>query len=288
MGPGERVDTPAGASEEPEFLGSRDERMFGMRHLPDGPIRGGVVIASPVHGEMVKNYRREVLVARELAVRGFAVQRFHYRGTGHSHGDGEDLTLDSMVEDLDDARRALTRATGVEQPVLLGTRLGALAAIAANDRRGPVALWEPIVAPARHLREMDRMRTMRAAANRAEKAESIADELARHEVVDVLGYPVTKGFVTSLQGFAIDAAPVPAAGFVLQMRKRETLEKSYLELQTTWEAQGCPTEVTSVVDDSSWWFARDAATGDWTYATTRPGIEATCSWIERVVDEGAP
>src|SRR5512134_2442447 len=124
-----------GSTELAEFRGPEGERMLAHVHLPSSwpqeRPRGAAVICSPLLGEALRNYRREVLVARRLAEAGFVVERFHYRFSGNSDGQDEDLTFDSMREDalgvVDDIRE---RAP--DGPlILLGARLGALVAASA-------------------------------------------------------------------------------------------------------------------------------------------------------------
>ena len=72
------------ATTEVRYLGPEGARIITVTHRPAGPVRGAVVIASPIQSEYLKNNRREVLIGRELAERGIAVRRFHYRGMGLS------------------------------------------------------------------------------------------------------------------------------------------------------------------------------------------------------------
>jgi pimeloyl-ACP methyl ester carboxylesterase len=95
--------------------------------------------------EFAHNYRREVLLARALAVAGQAVLRFHYRHTGNSDGDGVDLTFDSMREDALGAIDALRSQAPKGPLTILGTRWGSLiaAAAAAHHPDAAVVLWSP-------------------------------------------------------------------------------------------------------------------------------------------------
>ena len=65
---------------------------------------GGVVACPSIYQDLFAGYRDEVLLARSLAARGIAVQRFHYRGAGHSDGDVAgaitSLTSSSVIDFL--------------------------------------------------------------------------------------------------------------------------------------------------------------------------------------------
>src|SRR5207245_489466 len=107
------IEEPAqGFRQEVRFFA---DGIFGSRTLPlDIPIRGGVVICPPLFMDVHRTARLEVLLARELAARGLAVQRFCYRGTGFSGGDDRDLALDRMLQDAQIATNALRDACAID------------------------------------------------------------------------------------------------------------------------------------------------------------------------------
>ena len=127
-----RVDA-IGIVEEIGFVDSGGRQMFSALHRPDGASNAAVVICSPIQAEQLRNYRREVLLARELARQGLTVQRFHYRGSGNSDGSPADVTFETMLEDARTALRLMQdRADGAI--ALVGTRLGAsVAAIVGRE-----------------------------------------------------------------------------------------------------------------------------------------------------------
>jgi len=163
MGDVTRVDRRLGIVETLGFFGSGPLRMFGCTHAPQGRALGGVVICSPVLGEFLRNYRNEVMLARDLAVSGFAVQRFHYRGSGHSDGEWCDATFETMRDDAIVAAEWLKAATGVSDIAFVGTRWGALIAASAIPRfpMAPLVVIEPPLDCSRYFREVLRWRLMR-------------------------------------------------------------------------------------------------------------------------------
>jgi hypothetical protein len=139
--------------ERAAFLGEPGERIFMVQHLPPDPI-ASVLICSSIKIEFHANYGREVRLARELASRGIAVGRFHYRGAGNS--DGDELAFSSMVEDASTAAIALEKASGANLGALTGTRFGAITAMAFGAQIGglPLALWQPVLDPKTYMREI--------------------------------------------------------------------------------------------------------------------------------------
>src|SRR3954447_25668070 len=94
-------DDRTGVTEEATFLGEGRSRFLAFLHRPRAatPV-GGVLLCGSLYQDLHLNYRPEVLLARALAARGFAVARFQYRGTGNSDDiDGGAVTWESMVAD---------------------------------------------------------------------------------------------------------------------------------------------------------------------------------------------
>ncbi|MGQ0669868.1 MAG: alpha/beta hydrolase, partial [Actinomycetota bacterium] len=140
------VETSTGIRETASFFGSASERLFGVMHTPPAAPSGGVVVCSPLYAEFARNYRREVLLGRALAERGIAVQRFHYRGSGHSDGQPGAMTFASMLGDAAVAAERLVGETGVRRVAFVATRWAALVAAAAAARYdSPLSLWQPSV-----------------------------------------------------------------------------------------------------------------------------------------------
>ena len=252
--------TPEGGTERAGFFGP-DGALFGYTHMPPAGPLGGLLICSPLHGELGKNYSREVLLARNLAARGIVVQRFHYRGSGHSAGSSTELTFDSLVEDAQIALEQLEVLTQKEPVAFLGTRLGALvASVPAGRRRGaPVILWEPSGSARQHFRAV-----MRAGIVRGLKSGDAADapaqfSLSRLEtdgMVDVLGYPITWPLYESLADKSIPIAlgDEPRAVQIVQFGGRRPGRPEVLALAEQLASRRATTSVELLDAEESWWF----------------------------------
>ncbi len=182
--------------EIPAFFPSAGRLIFGVTHLP-AQARAGLVICSSVGAEQVTNYRNEVLLARALARVGVAVQRFHYRGAGHS--DDLETTVGSMAEDAIAAAGRLTEVAGVPPSSVVGTRWGALAAASTAEALAAnrLVFWEPVIDPRRAFRELFRVKASHELRNwkgQARTFETIQAELEASGQLDVLGYALTRRF----------------------------------------------------------------------------------------------
>ncbi|MEV6927311.1 alpha/beta hydrolase [Dactylosporangium sp. NPDC051485] len=190
--------------------------MFVSVAVPEEDNGGAVIVCPSLMTDALAGYRAEVLLARSLAAKGHAAIRMHYRGTGHSDGDGA-VTFDSMV---DDAIRAADEVARHGRPVaFVGSRLGALVAAAAAGRRGAraLAMWEPATEAELYFRESVRGRLMRETVQRNRTkvtARGLFAELAGGATIDVLGYPLTPQLYESFAGRTLaallDATRCPA------------------------------------------------------------------------------
>lgn len=267
-----RVDEAGRYREEAGFAAVGGRRVFSMAYLPSAPARGGVIICPPILMDLVKNYRQEVLLARTLAARGIAVQRLHYRGTGHSEGDDREVSTETMVEDtLVMAERLRERQAG--PLAFLGTRWGAqVAAAAARQYPGaPLILWEPVGDASRYFRELIRARLIRETkdprfarmsaeaviAEGSPQTRQWKDEMARDGRADILGYPLWQQFFEAGSGQQL-AAILTAGGarpvLLVQISRQSTLRPDLMKLkQAIAEASGtCDTRL--IRDDPGWMF----------------------------------
>lgn len=207
------TDEARGFREEIAFV---DDCMFTVTVAPLDTPRGLTLICPPLADDLVRNYRREVVLARRLARKGIASQRFHYRSTGNSLGDSERMGWSDL---LDDARTALSVAAGSFAGVplaLFGTRFGGLvAATLASEHPGtPAALWDPIPTLADFVRDVVRIERLVALsdrnpdgpANRGGRAAlatrrlpaPLVDERDQHSIASVVGAPLADVYVGSI------------------------------------------------------------------------------------------
>lgn len=257
------IDETAKFQEEAAFLGQDDAQIYTCLHAPLQTPAGALVMCSSAHAELQENYRSEVLLARLLATRGLAALRFHYRGFGHSDGDGSDATFQSMRADTLAAIEQVQAATGAARVALLGVRLGALiAASAAHELDdAPLVLWQPVADPARYFRDATRARRvhrLRSDASGGSSGGSLAEELGRGEPADVLGYPLHRALYETLarRTLAQELGPRPRPILLVQMSPRPQLDPEHARLVEALERSGAPVDVKLVSAEPAWWFAR--------------------------------
>ncbi len=150
-----RIDRARAISEEASFFRSGSHRLFGVLHRPTAPAAGGLVVCPSIHAEFIAGYRIEVSLARALASRGIAVQRFHYYGTGHSGGEADETSFATMRADALAAAERLSKHAEVGGPAFLGTRFGALVAASAASEHpeSSLLLVEPTLEARRFFRD---------------------------------------------------------------------------------------------------------------------------------------
>ncbi len=273
------VDADSGVREESCFLESSRGAIFGVTYVPPQP-RGAVLICSPILGEFLVNYRREVVLARSLARAGVAVQRFHYLGTGHSSGDEGALTLESMIEDAGTALKRLRERVQTGSVGFLGTRWGALiaASCAAGTKGAPLVFWQPVVQAERFAREAIRARVMRRlrkhqGTKTSEQAE--VAELLDKGWLDVLGYRLDRRLYASGLGRSLQELLTDATGpaLVLDFGRRAEPALEYRRLAEEMRARGLELAARNVPDEAPVWFSAHPSQGK------TPAIDVTTTWL---------
>jgi pimeloyl-ACP methyl ester carboxylesterase len=285
-----RVDDQRGIREELEFFGPGPSKLFGCLHAPLHRPLGGLVVCCPLHAEFLKNYRREVDLARSLAGRGIAVQRFHYRGTGNSEGEAEEATFDTMCEDVMFAAERLMDKTGVTNLAFLGTRWGGLTAAAVARRFDgvPLALWEPVTDPRRNFTQIYRAALIPELKEGGARAleEPPIRQLERNGSLDILGYSIywsqyERAVEQSLEGLlGEDPRPI----LFVQISRRDELRGEYARLQARLKESGFSITNRIVAGGETWWFASEPSQAA---LLSDALIDATTQWVLECLP-GAP
>lgn len=283
-----RVDREAGIREVAEFFGPGRSKIFGFTHLPLDRSVGGVVICSPLQAEFVRNYRREVLLGRALAARGFAVQRFHYRGFGHSDGESNDATFDSMREDALAAANRLLEYSGVTNVALMGTRWGSLVAGAAarNFVGAPLILWEPVVDASRFFREVFRWRLvhdLKEGIPSGRSGEALIAELRDIGSVDILGYSIDLALYESGAGRNLTqiVEEEPRSILLIQLNRNHALRREYADIVSRWRENGFNVETQAIPHDEPWWFGGGGGNLKQVLDLGNTMVDLTVAWLLR-------
>lgn len=261
-----------------------DGSMFGVVTTPNAAPVAGLVICPPVHSEFLANYRREVLLARSLAARGFVVARFHYPGTGHSQGQDRDLTFGSMRRAAMEAVSWLRLRYGVDVVGLLGTRLSTLTAGAASAvGAGPLVLWDPILEGDRYFREVFRIARMsELARGSGRSARDRFEDVDEAGSTDVVGFRIDRALVESFQDRDLLTLLGPTCGPVLlvQMDPSRHLRPDLAAFVGALTHAEVDVDVRLIEGREGWWFPGTQAHGA-AEARNRLTVEATCEWLAK-------
>ena len=284
-----RVDPALAIRDEAEFFGPARERLFGFRHTPMGEPTSGVLICSSLFAEFRKNYRREVELGRSLAGIGFAVQRFHYRGTGNSDGRASAVTLDTLAEDALSAGARLTAATGAPIRAVVGTRLGALVAASVADqlRLEGIVLWEPVTDAATYFR--DAFRAHRVSQMREQGRSPISrlaptEELASRGQVEVLGYTIHRPLYESMLAAVgdRDAADPPRRVLLVQVSPKARPVASLAHIER-WRELGSTVDMHNLEGEEPWWLAGQEDLGSDGSRVLAGTVGFTRGWLRDVL-----
>jgi hypothetical protein len=267
-GSGQMLSHDDGTATWVHFFGDGDGTRFAALHLPAEPAFAAVVVCSPVCAEMPRNYRREVLLGRELARRGVATLRFHYRGSGNSSGRSEELGLDTMRVDATCAIRQARRLVGAVPVALVGTRVGAVVAADAAAEAGgcPTAVWDPVVDGERYFREVFRaqlMTELKQGTSGGRTTAELVEELRRTGWVEVAGYPITRELYDGLRSSPLVHSFGPGAGplLVVEMNRNDRTSKAVGAALAEWRGRGVSVASVVVEHLEAWWFGAGGRDG---------------------------
>jgi acetyl esterase/lipase len=236
--------------------------MFGSRHAPMTSAASGVVICPALQAEFLRNYRREVDLGQHLATQGFAVQRFHYRGSGNSDGATSDATFETMRDDAVEAAEWLARTEKVDRLAFVGARWGGMiaAAVASRFDRAPLVLWEPMAQPRAYFRDLfraGRIHELRKGGASPRSTNDQLEEMRRQGSLDVLGYAIDWPLYESVIGRTLqrELGPRPRPILLVQISRRTELRADYTALAKAWRDAGFAVD-THIVERSeeAWWF----------------------------------
>jgi pimeloyl-ACP methyl ester carboxylesterase len=277
---------PDGSIERAEFRGRLGEQVFSYLHMPASSPRGAVLVCSPLHGEFVANYRREVLLARALAAAGQAVLRFHYRCSGNSDGDGRDLTFDSMREDALAGIERL-RADLPGSPVtVVGTRWGSLIAASAASLHpeASLVLWEPLATASRFFADAfmsRRVREVRRGVDRPSADQELQDRLVAGESVDVVAHRLEPALYRSSVDRTLEAELGSATRrvFAAQIGPTGSVRPDLAKLVKRWREAGLHVEAVGLKGEETWWLVEERYDNPSDKPVSLELIEITTSWI---------
>lgn len=282
-----RVDQRTGVRENVGFIELGDERIFSCTYLPPTKPRGGVLICSPLLADLHVSYRREVVTSRELAARGFAVQRFHYRGSSNSDGSVDATDLPALATDAQRAGECLLQIAGIRPTVLLGTRLGAMIAARAACffEASTFVMWSPTLNTEGYFRDVFRAYVIGQLKDAELDGRSVNDpvaELRQKGYLDVLGYPIAQPFYDSFFGRQLIEEMWPEGGKCLLVQVGGTgLSSPNLRFARQLRRRGMAVDTSVVAGKDAWWFGGGAALRE-DEAIAAQGIAATTvEWVER-------
>lgn len=253
--------------------------MFGCTYIPERPSGLGVVICPSLYAESLANYRAEVLLSRQLAERGITVQRFHYRGSGHSDGDSANLTFQSMCNDAAETVEHFRRLPMVGEIAFVGSRWGALIAAACSKAEAaPIALWEPSLDPRRYFREVNRFRLVHEMQKSIPGERTPLEETLRERgTFDILGYTLDRNLYDSALDHTLtrELGDVPRPILLVQMAQKRVLRREYEEFASALLDRGFSVDTVCIEEAPVWWLLRPPI------RTLPDLLNATVDWLEK-------
>jgi pimeloyl-ACP methyl ester carboxylesterase len=240
----------------------------------------------------MRNYRREVVFARHLARRGFAVERFHYRFSGNSDGEDAMLTYETMTADAIACAEHLLLESGAQHLFLVGTRWGGLiaASVAAASPRAELVIWAPLLNASLFFREAFRSSLVAerdASAPQPTTREQQARLLAG-EAVDSMAYTIYPGLYQSShdRALATELGATPRPMLLITIGPTMTMSPPVATQVDGWRSAGFAVDAHAVRGEESWWLINERWQNEATRPLTRELVATTSNWIADRMTEG--
>jgi hypothetical protein len=274
-----------GFTVEAGFFGPAGSRLFGMRCVPREKPLAGVVVCPGLHTDFTRDYRNEVLLSWELARRGIAVLRFHHRGQGHSDGDADQMTFESLKDDALAATSLMRSIAGVRELAFVGCRLGGLiASAAAREHDGaPLVLWHPIADVDDYLREVLRTRRMSELAGGAGAGQGDPFDGASDGAINVFGTPVFEKLVQSFRGRTLlgELGLGRRSIFVFMSGAGKRPRREEQNAVEALGRAGFDPDVHSAGEAVAWWVSGARHERDGAQGLAVVAVPATVDWLAR-------
>ncbi|MBA3551584.1 MAG: hypothetical protein H0W27_01770 [Actinobacteria bacterium] len=157
----------------------------------------GWVLCHSFGAEQINLQPLEVMTARLLAARGFAVLRFHSQGYGDSEWPTGRSDTGSHVRDAVDAAEVLLETTDVSGFGFIGGRFGGAVAALAGDLRGAraIGMWNPVLDGGRYIRALVRLSLVTEMAGRGRPrttARHPRRDLRERGQLEIDGFPISR------------------------------------------------------------------------------------------------
>ncbi len=243
------------------FWDAEGGRLFIATTLPRGRPRAGVVVCSPIKAEHSTIYDIQSALAWALAERGFAVQRFHYRGEGESEGQPDELSFEGMCQDARLAWRRLEDRTGTSPVAFVGARVGGTVAatLRAEAPDAPLVIWDPIPDPAAYFREVYRYRLLADLPLGGSPRSSFQTELDEQGSVHVLGFQLHRRLYESFLEASLEKALAGSTGPVLLVQLGGGIRSRSDELANSLRGSGFSLDSSSISGKLPWWLHHASA-----------------------------
>jgi uncharacterized protein len=198
----------------PIHFGAENRQLFGLYHAAsrDNSRNECIVLCNPFGQEAIRSHRLFKVLADRLCRDGFHVLRFDYFGTGDSAGDGDEVNISRLVDDLSTADNEIVQRSGCTRRSWIGLRLGATIAALASTKVSVsphrLILWEPVIDGANYLIELAHAHTLAledAYGSRCVYDLALRDKFAHESGQEALGFPLTDSFRAELNSLTLDS-----------------------------------------------------------------------------------
>jgi len=233
---------------QPVYFGE-DSELYGCYHFPyDSTDTPATLICQSTGYEYERCHRAMRQLAVQLSRKGMVALRFDYFGTGNSAGDSEDVSLQRMREDIQQAIISCRKRTGANKLALVGLRLGArmAAQVAGSSTEiDSLVLYAPVFNSKELVNEWRHQQRVFNSKHSHSKVQSSQEE--------VLGFPVTTTFQQELiEDRTIEANNTSVKRVLILVDESELEAAELMSCVDTFQSNGADVTVESVESIAIW------------------------------------
>lgn len=230
-----------------------EQKQLFVIHYPANPQAASalqpelVLMCPPLPQEMMRAHAMLSLLGKQLANLGLDVYRFDYSGTGDSSGCGDEMRLDTWLDEI----LALIAELKLRHPgmpiSLLGLRLGAALAIQASSKANiaKLILWDPV------LDGLDYMYSMEAAQTQMFSLDPIQPPHSsyRYSSLQCWGFPWSREWRSELAAISPALLKPKAQKIIVLQSAADTKLRSLL---VSWDKAQLPYSLDIVGEPMFW------------------------------------
>lgn len=243
------------------FFNSRNKNLFGSFSYPENQSDLGAVIIHPFAEEKILSYRGLLDLAAKLSECGITCLRFDFMGHGDSEGAFEDSTMQSRIDNINDAIEFFMEETGIDNIILIGFRFGAtlgMLAANSNEKIRRLVMMAPIINGEKYIKTLLRSNLsyqMATFKKIIKTREQLIEDLTSGTAVNIDGYLISQAIyeqMCSIDLCDIDKYDIDETLIIHMSKFGSNIPKEYCQFIELLKTNNVSTTIETLNDPNVW------------------------------------